>query len=71
MGNDDYKIMVTKVAQGSAADHFGKIEPTIIVSYTVGSHGPFTEVYPKATYDPAQMKRDLQAAADKIRQATS
>ncbi len=71
MGTDDYKVMVTKISQGTAADKFGKLEPTINVSYTVGSHGPFTESYPKATYDPAKMKMDLQAAADKIRLATS
>lgn len=65
------QVLVTKIAQSSAIDHFGHTIPTVTVTYTVGKHGPFTETYPKAGFDPNTVKADLQQHAMQLAQLTT
>jgi hypothetical protein len=38
----------------------------VVVTFMVGSHGPFTEIFPKATFDPPTINAKLQDFANKL-----
>jgi hypothetical protein len=44
----------------------GKVEPFMVVSFKVGAHGPFTEAFAKATFDPNSINARLMDFASKI-----
>jgi len=44
----------------------GRIEPYIVVSFKVGTHGPFTESFLKSTFDPAGMNARLMDFTNKL-----
>lgn len=44
----------------------GKIEPYMIVSFKVGTHGPFTEAFLKSTFDPNGINARLLEFASKV-----
>jgi hypothetical protein len=48
--DDNYKITGLAVKQGSGLNANGQIETRMNVSYKVGTHGPFTDFYPLATF---------------------
>jgi len=44
----------------------GKIEPFMVVSFKVGTHGPFTEAFLKSSFDPNGINARLMDFASKI-----
>lgn len=44
----------------------GKTEPYMVVTFKVGTHGPFTETFPKATFDPATVNQRVADFAQKL-----
>jgi hypothetical protein len=44
----------------------GKIEPYMVVSFKVGTHGPFAESFLKATFDPNGVNARLLEFAQKL-----
>jgi hypothetical protein len=44
----------------------GKIEPYMVVSFKVGTHGPFTESFLKSTFDPNTVNTALTSFSSKI-----
>lgn len=43
-----------------------KVEPYVVVSFKVGNHGPFTESFLKATFDPNGLNARLADFANKL-----
>ncbi len=68
MGPNDYKVMVTKVAETTGFDHTGKAATLVRVDYTIGENGPFSETWPKADFNAQAAKLKLQQMADQLRQ---
>jgi hypothetical protein len=71
MDTQDYSIKVTQVKQQNDINQLGKVVPMIIVTYTIGAHGPFTESWPKSEYNPATVKAFLQQQQQAIQQTVS
>ena len=44
----------------------GKIEPFMVVTFKVGTHGPFSEAFLKSTFDPNGINARLMDFASKI-----
>lgn len=44
----------------------GKVEPYMVVTFKVGTHGPFTESFPKAGFDPNHINGKLAEFAGKL-----
>lgn len=44
----------------------GKIEPFMVVTFKVGTHGPFSESFLKSTFDPNGINARLMDFASKI-----
>ena len=65
---NDYKVMVQKVAETTGFDHTGNAVTQVRIDYTVGNHGPFSEVFPKEGFTAANAKLKLQHMADQLRQ---
>jgi len=56
------------VKQENQIDGNGKTVSHIVVTFFVGTHGPFTQTFPLATFDPGQVQQALQAFAAKLAQ---
>jgi hypothetical protein len=46
----------------------GKLEPYMAVQFKSGAHGPFTETFPKAGFDPATINTRLMDFCTKLGQ---
>ena len=63
----DYgKVTITKIAQEDTVNAQGQPQHFIRVTYSVGDHGPFSERFDKAGFDPNQAKAKLQAFATSL-----
>ena len=47
-----------------------KATPHMVVTYTVGTHGPFQETFPKAGFDPNVVNQKVAEHAQKLGQLT-
>jgi hypothetical protein len=45
----------------------GKVQDTKIVTYYIGSHGPFRKEYPAAEYDVQKVKADMASEVAGVR----
>jgi hypothetical protein len=55
-------VKVVKISQVQAIDQSGRPADMIAVQWTIGTHGPFTEQFPKAGFDQTaalQVIKDL------------
>lgn len=43
-----------------------KAMPHMVVTFTVGAHGPFQETFPKAGFDPSQVNQRVAEFAQKL-----
>lgn len=43
-----------------------KATPHMVVTFTVGTHGPFQETFPKAGFDPGQVNQRVNDFAQKL-----
>ncbi len=64
----NYKIIVTKVSEEPSFDNLGRAHAFIRVDFNVGDHGPFTERFPKETYDAAVVRAKLEQFANSLQQ---
>lgn len=64
------KITVTRISEVTQFDHLARPTPMIQVQFTVGDNGPFTELFPKAGYDPAAVRQKLDAFANSLQIVT-
>lgn len=62
------KPTVTRVTQTSVVGIDGKITNLYAVTFTVGSHGPFTLTFSPADFTPANVKTALDAFAQNVAQ---
>lgn len=55
------------VRPGSVTGPGGAFSRQVVVSFNVGTHGPFTLVYAGAAVDPAKLAADIRAQVDQLR----
>lgn len=60
--------VIKKISQTTTADANGRAIPAIAVEYTVGSHGPFTETFPKTEFTAQTVAAKLAEVANHIEQ---
>lgn len=65
-GVNDISITQTREVTGTNAN--GQPEQQIQITYNVAKHGPFMHAFPKATFDPTQVKAEIMAFAQKLGQ---
>lgn len=58
--------VVQKISQQNSLSAGGQIVPSIVISYTVGSHGPFTLVTTQADISSGKAKQQMQAFATSL-----
>ena len=59
---------ITKISQIPLPDTSGKMVPYIVVEFKVGDHGPFSESFPKSSYNAEVAKQAVNAFAITIEQ---
>lgn len=59
-------VKVTKIGESTQLDANGRAQPAISVTWTLGSHGPFVEFFPKATFDQASALIKIKDLASKL-----
>lgn len=64
------KLLVQKVSETTRFDHAGKATQYYQVDYTVGDHGPFSELFPKESFTAADARAKLQQHVDQLQQLT-
>jgi len=63
----DGKVTITKISELPGIDAGGKPIQNVVVQFTVDSHGPFTETFPKSSFDPLTAKQKLADFAGKLK----
>jgi len=64
-------VTISKITEAQVPDGAGKAQTVVRVQFMVGSHGPFVEQFPKATFDPASALAQVTAFAQKLGLLTS
>jgi hypothetical protein len=59
-------VRVVRVLEETVIGPDGKLEQVIRISFMVGPHGPFTERFPKADFDPQAARRRLDEVAAQL-----
>lgn len=59
-------VTITSIREVQVATAQGRLEPHMVVSFTVGKHGPFTEEWPKAAFDANAVNAKLKAFAGQL-----
>lgn len=59
-------VKVTKISETSQQDQSGRPQPAIAVTWTLGSHGPFVEYFPKAGFDQNAAMTKIKELAQKL-----
>ncbi len=67
----DYTVKIQSIKEQNGAGAGGHIEPQMLVTFTVGQHGPFTKTFPKQGFDPTTAKSELAQFAANIRHLAS
>lgn len=57
---------ITSITETTMTDAQQKTVPAIKVTYTVGTHGPFVEVFPKAGFNPSAVLDQLKVFANHV-----
>lgn len=58
---------ITSIKEAVLADPgTQKAVPHMVVTFTVGTHGPFTETFPKAGFDPNTVNQKVADFAQKL-----
>jgi hypothetical protein len=60
-----------KVTEKQVIQAGGGQQSHTVVSYMIGSHGPFTLSYPTGQFDPQKAKADIAQQVQKIKQVIS
>ena len=68
MAPNDYTTKIQSIREGAVLGENGKSEAKIIVTFSVGAHGPFTLNFPKDGFDPIKARADVTAFAEKLKQ---
>jgi len=63
----DGKVTITRIMEMPGTDASGKPQQNVVVQFTVDNHGPFSETFPKAGFDPLQAKSKLADFAQKLK----
>jgi hypothetical protein len=59
-------VKVTKISETNNIGASGKPEQQIAVTWVLGTHGPFTETFPKATFDQGSALMKIKELASKL-----
>lgn len=60
------ELLITNITEETGYDAQNKPQPMIRVTFTVGRHGPFIERFPKAQFNVAAIRPQLNEFAAKI-----
>lgn len=63
----DGKVTITRILEQTGMDAAGKPQQNVVVQFSVDAHGPFTETFPKASFDPLTAKQKLADFASKLK----
>jgi hypothetical protein len=64
---DATNIKTQRISETSQIGASGRAEPTITIIFTVDGHGPFTETFPKAGFDPNAANIRIKEFASKLK----
>jgi hypothetical protein len=59
-------VKVTKIIEEAPIGTNGIVTRQVVITFTVGAHGPFSERFDKATFDPAAARQAINSFADKL-----
>ena len=63
----DYTVKIQSISETNGPSLNGQFEKQMLVTFMVGSHGPFTQTFPAAGFDPNMAKSALAQFAANIR----
>lgn len=63
----DYTVKIQTIAETNGTSANGQFEKQMLVTFMVGNHGPFTQTFPAAGFDPNMAKSALAQFAANIR----
>jgi ribosomal protein L15 len=66
-----WDVQIKQIKEGVGAGASGQIENQVQVQFMVGAHGPFTQNFPKAGFDPVKAKAELTEFAQKLQQLSA
>jgi hypothetical protein len=61
------KVTIQKIQEQPGVDAQGKPAAKVAVVFMVDQHGPFTEVFDKASFDPVKAKAQMLEFAQKLK----
>lgn len=64
---NDGKVTITRISELAGFDAAGKAQQNVVVQFMVDNHGPFSETFAKAGFDPLQAKAKLAEFAQKLK----
>jgi hypothetical protein len=59
-------VKVVKLSQVQGLDQSGRAQDMIAVQWTIGTHGPFTDTFPKAGFDQMAALQVIKDTASKL-----
>lgn len=62
----DTTVKILRIGESTQLNANGRTEPMMAVTYQVGPHGPFTEYFQKAGFDPNAVNARLKDHAMKF-----
>ena len=65
---DDFTPKLERASERIDTGPGNTVVTKVVVSYKVGTHGPFTLSYDAATFTAQQARQDMQARADQLKQ---
>ena len=63
----DYTVKIQTISETNGTSADGKFEKQMLVTFMVGTHGPFTQTFPAAGFDANMAKSALAQFAANIR----
>ena len=68
MNPEPVRPAIVSVTQTASLDAQGNVLPQVVVTYKVGPHGPFSAVFPAASFTAADAQTVMNARANEINQ---
>jgi hypothetical protein len=59
-------VKITKISEESSIGANGQMVRQVVITFTVGTHGPFTERLDRANFDPAAARQAVTDFATKL-----
>jgi len=62
------EVRITRITETIGRLEAGKLTPMLRVEFTVGEHGPFSQEFPRATFNPVVARTALEEFARQLQQ---